>query len=61
MPYHMAKHYGGWTNRKLIDFFVRYATTVMTHYPEAALAAAPVAVPVDKTVEIFPWPQPKKS
>lgn len=32
MPYHLAKHYGGWTNRKLIDFFVRYATVVMERY-----------------------------
>ncbi len=32
MPYHLAKEYGGWTNRKLIDFFVRYAVTVMTRY-----------------------------
>ncbi len=32
MPYYLAKEYGGWTNRKLIDFFVRYAVTVMTRY-----------------------------
>nr|WP_257611981.1 hypothetical protein [Oenococcus oeni] len=23
MPYHLVKAYGGWRNRKLIDFFVR--------------------------------------
>lgn len=34
MPYHLAKEYGGWTNRKLIDFFVRYAVTVMTRYKD---------------------------
>ena len=34
MPYYLAKHYGGWTNRKLIDFFVRYAETVMTRYKD---------------------------
>ena len=32
MPYHLAKKYGGWMNRKLIDFFVRYAVTVMERY-----------------------------
>lgn len=34
MPYHLAKAYGGWTNRKLIDFFVNYATTVMERYKD---------------------------
>ena len=29
MPYHLAKKYGGWVNRKVIDFFVNYAVTVM--------------------------------
>ena len=29
MPYHLVKEYGGWTNRKWIDFFVRFAETVM--------------------------------
>lgn len=32
MPYYLAKEYGGWANRKLIDFFVRYAVTVMERY-----------------------------
>lgn len=31
-PYHLAKEYGGFQNRRLIDFFVHYATTVMTRY-----------------------------
>ncbi len=34
MPYCLAKEYGGWTNRKLIDFFVRYATVVMERYKD---------------------------
>lgn len=34
MPYYLVKHYGGWKNRKLIDFFVRYALTVMERYKE---------------------------
>lgn len=32
MPYHLVKKYGGWKSRKLIDFFVRYAETVMKRY-----------------------------
>lgn len=32
MPYHLAKEYGGWRNRKVIQFFVRFATTVMERY-----------------------------
>ncbi|MEA7614669.1 MltA domain-containing protein, partial [Salmonella enterica subsp. enterica serovar Anatum] len=25
MPLHLVQHYGGWTNRKVVDFFVRFA------------------------------------
>lgn len=32
MPYCLAKEYGGWINRKVIDFFVHYAVTVMERY-----------------------------
>ncbi|MCG3099890.1 6-phospho-beta-glucosidase [Pantoea agglomerans] len=32
MPYHLVTAYGGWRNRKLIDFFLRFATTVFTRY-----------------------------
>jgi beta-glucosidase/6-phospho-beta-glucosidase/beta-galactosidase len=28
MPYHLVTEYGGWRNRKLIDFFVRFAKVV---------------------------------
>lgn len=31
-PYHLAAEYGGWTNRKLIDFFYNYCETVFTEY-----------------------------
>lgn len=34
MPYYLAKHYGGWMNRKCIDFFVHYALTVMERYKD---------------------------
>ncbi|MDU2659971.1 MAG: family 1 glycosylhydrolase, partial [Clostridioides difficile] len=29
MPYHLVKNYGGWRNRKLIDFFVNFCEVVM--------------------------------
>lgn len=32
MPYHLAKNYGGWLNRKVIDYFVKYSLTVMERY-----------------------------
>lgn len=32
MPYHLVKEYGGWSNRKLIDLFVRYAEVVFNRY-----------------------------
>lgn len=25
MPFHLSKEYGGWTNRKVVDFFAKYA------------------------------------
>ena len=31
-PLGLARTYGGWTNRKLIDFYVHYARTVLTRY-----------------------------
>lgn len=32
MPYHLVKTYGGWRNRKLIDFFVKFATVCFKRY-----------------------------
>lgn len=34
MPYHLAKEYGGWMDRRVIGFFVRYASTVMERYKD---------------------------
>lgn len=34
IPYHLYEKYGGFTNKKLIDFFVHYAKTVMTRYKD---------------------------
>lgn len=32
MPYHLVKEYGGWLNRKVVDFFVRFSEVVMARY-----------------------------
>lgn len=32
MPWHLVKEYGGWKNRKLVEFFVRFSEVVMTRY-----------------------------
>lgn len=32
MPLHLAKEYGGWGNRKLVDFYERYAKVVLERY-----------------------------
>uniref|UniRef100_UPI00403F6F98 6-phospho-beta-glucosidase n=1 Tax=Candidatus Enterococcus willemsii TaxID=1857215 RepID=UPI00403F6F98 len=34
MPYHLAKEYGGFRNKKVIDFFVHYAEVVMNRYKD---------------------------
>lgn len=34
MPLHLVQTYGGWTNRKLIDFFVRYSQTLFERYKD---------------------------
>lgn len=32
MPYHLVEAYGGWSNRQVIDLFVRYAEVVFKRY-----------------------------
>ncbi|EPH95655.1 6-phospho-beta-glucosidase [Enterococcus faecalis 13-SD-W-01] len=32
MPYHLVEEYGGWRNRKMIDFFVRFAEVCFERY-----------------------------
>lgn len=32
MPWHLVTEYGGWRNRKMIDFFTRYANAVIKRY-----------------------------
>lgn len=34
MPIHLIKEYGGWYNRKLIEFFNRYVTTLFERYKD---------------------------
>jgi len=34
MPYHLVKEYGGWRNRRLIDFFVNFATVCFNRYKD---------------------------
>ncbi len=34
MPLHLVKQYGGWKNRKVIDFFVHYSRIVMQRYKD---------------------------
>ncbi|WAA10128.1 6-phospho-beta-glucosidase [Fervidibacillus albus] len=34
MPYHLVKKYGGFRNRKCIDFFVKFSETVMNRYKD---------------------------
>ncbi len=34
LPYHLVTEYGGFRNRKLIDYFVKFAETVMTRYKD---------------------------
>ncbi len=32
MPWHLVKEYGGWKNRKVVDFFVRFSEVVISRY-----------------------------
>lgn len=34
MPYHLVKEYGGWRDRRVIDFFVKFATTCFERYKD---------------------------
>lgn len=34
MPYHLVTEYGGWRNRQLIDFFIRFAEVCFQRYKE---------------------------
>ncbi|WP_156403057.1 family 1 glycosylhydrolase, partial [Companilactobacillus farciminis] len=32
MPYHLVEEYGGWRDRRVIDFFVKFATVCFKRY-----------------------------
>ena len=32
MPWNLCKKYGGWSDRRVVEFFVRYARTIFTEY-----------------------------
>ncbi|MDT2659439.1 6-phospho-beta-glucosidase [Enterococcus hulanensis] len=34
MPYHLVTEYGGWRNRKMVEFFARFAEVCFTHYKD---------------------------
>lgn len=34
MPAHLSTHYGGWKNRKLIDFYLQYCETIFARYKD---------------------------
>lgn len=58
MPYYLAKHYGGWMNRKCIDFFVHYALTVMKRYKNKVkywMTFNEINNQVNFTTDLFGW------
>jgi 6-phospho-beta-glucosidase len=58
MPFYLAKHYGGWMNRKCIDFFVRYAVTVMERYKDKVkywMTFNEINNQSDTSIDIFGW------
>ena len=34
IPVHLVTEYGGWLNRKVIDFYVKYAKTLFTYFKD---------------------------
>lgn len=58
MPYGLVKKYAGWTDRRLIDFFVRYAVTVMERYKHKVkywMTFNEINNQSNTDVEIFGW------
>ncbi len=58
MPYYLTQKYGGWTNRKLIDFFVHYAETVMKRYKDKVkywMTFNEINNQTTLTTDIFGW------
>ena len=58
MPYYLTQAYGGWTNRKLVDFFVRYALCVMERYKNKVkywMTFNEINNQSNTSVDIFGW------
>ena len=58
MPYYLTQEYGGWTNRKLVDFFVRYALCVMERYKNKVkywMTFNEINNQTNTSVDIFGW------
>ena len=58
MPYYLTQAYGGWTNRKLVDFFVRYALCVMERYKDKVkywMTFNEINNQSNTAVDIFGW------
>ena len=58
MPYYLTQEYGGWTNRKLVDFFVRYALCVMERYKNKVkywMTFNEINNQSNTSVDIFGW------
>ena len=43
MPYALAKKYNGFMDKRCIDFFVRYATTVFERYKDKGFTVIAIA------------------
>ena len=41
MPLYLVKHYGGWANRKIIDFYLHYCEVIFDRYKGCLLYTSP--------------------
>jgi len=58
MPYHLAKEYGGFYNRKVIEFFEHYSLTVMRRYKDKVkywMTFNEINNQTDVAIDIFGW------
>ncbi|MFV0255025.1 MAG: 6-phospho-beta-glucosidase [Erysipelotrichaceae bacterium] len=58
MPYHLAKEYGGFTNRKTIDFFAKFAEVCFKRYQNKVkywMTFNEINNQMDYTTNLFSW------